>query len=64
MEALRTPFRIDILQPKYFYIQKYDDLYNLLKNDLIAMAQESFVLGDHPRLFEKKPKIKEVYKDA
>lgn len=56
MNALRTPFRIDILQPKYFYIEKFEDLFNLLSNDPIGMAKKSFELGNFPPLFEKKPR--------
>jgi phenylalanine-4-hydroxylase len=58
MEALRTPFRIDILQPVYFVINSYDDLFKLIAKDPFKMAQESFLLPDFPALFERKKKVK------
>lgn len=58
MEALRTPFRIDILQPQYFVINSFDDLFDLIAKDPLKMAQESFLHSDFPALFERKKKIK------
>ena len=40
MDALRTPFRIDILQPVYFVINSYEDLFKLIAKDPLKMAQE------------------------
>jgi phenylalanine-4-hydroxylase len=54
--ALRTPYRIDILQPIYFTVKKLEDLYHLLEQDLITMAKESIELGDFPPAFEPPPK--------
>ncbi len=56
MDALRTPFRIDILQPVYFVINSYDDLFKLIAKDPLKMAQESFLLPDFPAKFERKKK--------
>lgn len=56
MDALRTPFRIDILQPVYFIINSYDDLFKLIVKDPLKMAQESFLLPDFPAKFERKKK--------
>ena len=58
MNVLRTPFRIDIIQPKYFILDRYEDLYNILSGDVIADVRESIVLGDHPALFKKEDAIK------
>lgn len=55
-EALRTPFRIDILQPVYFVINSYEDLFNLINKDPLKMAQESFSSLDFPAKFESKKK--------
>ena len=44
MSALRTPFRIDILQPQYFVIKSFEELFNLLDKNLLAMAIESMSL--------------------
>lgn len=57
MDALRTPFRIDILQPVYFVIESYDDLFNLIAANPLKMAQESFDQPDYPAKFEKKKKM-------
>jgi phenylalanine-4-hydroxylase len=56
MDALRTKFRIDILQPVYFVIESYDDLFNLITKDPLKMAQESFLMEDFPPKFEKHKK--------
>ena len=53
MEALRTPFRIDILQPVYFIINSYSDLFKLISQDPLKMAQESLMLPDFPAKFER-----------
>lgn len=56
MTALRTPFRIDILQPVYYVINSFDDLFNLISLDPLKMAQDSFLLPDLPAKFERKKK--------
>lgn len=58
MDALRTPFRIDILQPVYFVINSYEDLFKLIAKDPFKMAQESFLLPDFKAKFERKKKAK------
>lgn len=54
MEVLRTPYRIDIIQPIYFVIDNYDVLFRLTEMDLIGMIHEAKRLGMYPPLFEKK----------
>ncbi len=44
--VLRTPFRIDILQPQYFYITSFHDLFKLLDRDLIKQVVDSLNLPD------------------
>jgi phenylalanine-4-hydroxylase len=56
MDALRTPFRIDILQPVYFVIESYEDLFKLIAKDPLKMAQESFLQPDYQAKFERKKK--------
>lgn len=51
MVALRTPYKIDILQPTYFALNKLEDLYKLLEFDLVKMAKESIELGNLPKKF-------------
>ncbi|KEQ16130.1 phenylalanine 4-monooxygenase [Endozoicomonas numazuensis] len=45
LEALRTPYRIDILQPVYFIIQSLSELHSLTEMDLMAKVHESMKLG-------------------
>jgi phenylalanine-4-hydroxylase len=56
MDALRTPFRIDILQPLYYVIDSYDELFKLIAKNPLKMAQDSFLLPDFLPLFPKKAK--------
>lgn len=52
LTALRTPYRIDIPQPLYYYLNKFEDLYKILDQDLIGLLEESKELGDFKPLFE------------
>ena len=47
LEALRTPYRIDVMQPLYFYIESFDELFNLIDLDLVALVREAQALGDY-----------------
>ena len=55
VDVLRTPFRIDILQPLYYVIDSYEQLYKLIDLDLMKLLKEARELGDHAPLFEAKP---------
>lgn len=46
LEALRTPYRIDIMQPMYFVLQDMKDLFSILDQDVLALLQEAKKLGD------------------
>lgn len=50
LEAMRTPYRIDIMQPIYYVLQNADDLDDLANTDLMAVVQQAKELG----LFEPK----------
>jgi len=54
VEALRTPYRIDIYQPIYYVIDSFDDLFDLASDDLLGYIAEARRLGMHPPLFEPK----------
>ena len=58
MIALRTPFRIDILQPVYFVIESFDELFKLLDKKPLQMAIESMSMPDYPAKFPKKKRPK------
>ena len=47
LEALRTPYRIDIYQTVYYVIEDYDMLYELAQRDLIPLIAEARRLGMH-----------------
>lgn len=52
LTALRTPYRYDIPQPLYYVLNQFNDLYKILDHDLLALLEESKVLGDFAPLFE------------
>lgn len=50
MQALRTPYRIDVIQPLYFVLDSFDQLYQLIQLDLIALIQQAHALNkDAPK---------------
>jgi len=46
LDALRTPYRIDIFQTVYFVIDNFQQLYDLVKEDLLQALQEARRLGE------------------
>ncbi|MEJ2602387.1 MAG: phenylalanine 4-monooxygenase [Gammaproteobacteria bacterium] len=54
VEALRTPYRIDIFQPVYFVLESFDQLFDLARSDLGALIREARRLGDRPAQFPPK----------
>lgn len=52
LTALRTPYRIDIPQPLYYVLDKFEDLYKILDQDLLKLLTKSKELGDFEPLFE------------
>lgn len=53
IDVLRTPYRIDIMQPIYFVIENSDVLFKLLDMDLISLINKARELGMHKPLFEE-----------
>ncbi len=51
-EVLRTPYRIDQLQPLYFVLEELDELYRVMDADLLKLIEEAKTLGDHPPRFD------------
>ena len=51
LTVLRTPYRIDILQPEYFYIESIDQLFDIANLDIMAAVQEAKALGLLPAKF-------------
>ncbi len=56
LSVLRTPYRIDIMQPLYFVIDDFQDLFKILDQDILNLLDEGKRLGD----FEPKYPPKEV----
>ena len=54
VEALRTPYRIDIYQTVYFVLDQLDDLYELVGADLLDMIRQARILGDYAPTFPPK----------
>ena len=52
--VLRTPYRIDIMQPIYFVLRDIDQLYQLSKLDLMAEVERAALDGLYPPLFSAK----------
>ncbi len=47
LDILRTPYRIDILQPVYFVIEDMDDLFGAARRDLLSDVAQARALGLH-----------------
>ncbi len=45
VDVLRTPYRIDIMQPVYFMINSINDLFDVSQLDLMAMVQQARIFG-------------------
>lgn len=63
LSVLRTPYRIDIMQPVYFVLNKFDDLFSILDADVLGLLAEAKELGDFEPKFEVAKKEKVVKSD-
>ena len=54
LDVLRTPYRIDIMQPIYFMIEKMSDLDAIRALDLMSLVSQAKTLGLHAPKFSKK----------
>lgn len=50
--ALRTPYRIDKMQPVYFVIESFRALYDSIENEVEGALQKALKLGEFPPFFE------------
>ena len=58
--AFRTPYRIDRLQPVYFVIDSFHQLYDVATTDMAALLLRARALGEYPPFFpvdENNPNI-------
>ncbi len=56
IDILRTPYRIDIMQPIYYTIESIDYLDEIVKMDIMGAVTKARQLGLHAPLFEPKSK--------
>jgi phenylalanine-4-hydroxylase len=56
IEALRTPYRIDIYQTVYYVLDRMDDLFELASADLLALIRQARALGQFDPTFPPKQK--------
>ena len=54
VDALRTPYRIDIMQPLYYLIEDLRELYELTQRDIMALVQQARRMGLHAPLYPPK----------
>ncbi|MFC6672274.1 phenylalanine 4-monooxygenase [Marinobacterium aestuariivivens] len=52
VDVLRTPYRIDIMQPIYFVIDDIGRLYEIAGLDLMDLVRQAKALGLHPPKFD------------
>ncbi len=50
--VFRTPYRIDMMQPIYFVVESYKQLYDFINDDVSQYIEEARELGEFPPLFE------------
>lgn len=62
MNVLRTPYRIDIMQPKYFIINALQDLSDITKLDIPANIEKAKELGLFDPLYPPKDKSAKSHK--
>ena len=51
IDILCTPYRIDILQPVYFVLDNFEQLFELADQDLIALVRKASSIGLKPATF-------------
>jgi len=54
MDVLRTPYRIDIMQPLYYVLEDFAQLTEITQRDLMADVAEARRLGLHAALYPPK----------
>ncbi|MGI5308814.1 phenylalanine 4-monooxygenase [Rheinheimera sp. WS51] len=56
IDVLRTPYRIDIIQPIYFMIEQIEQLFDIANLDMMALVEQAKALGLHAAKFPAKQK--------
>lgn len=55
LDALRTPYRIDIMQPIYYTISSFKELFKIADQDIMALVHQAMELGLFEPKFPPKP---------
>lgn len=58
VDIFRTPYRIDILQPIYYVIKNYHDLYDVMKKDIFSYIQQARDQGMFDPTFDNEKQMK------
>lgn len=53
IDILRTPYRIDILQPVYYVLENIEQLFQLTHEDLNSLVRKARALGLEPARFDR-----------
>lgn len=56
LDALRTPYRIDIYQTVYYVLDRMDDLFELAEQDLLGLIRKARALGEFEPTYPPKEK--------
>ena len=56
LDALRTPYRIDILQPLYYVLDNFSQLMEISRMDIMPLVDKARELGLFEPLFTPKQK--------
>ncbi|MFQ3220074.1 MAG: phenylalanine-4-hydroxylase [Paraglaciecola sp.] len=54
LDVMRTPYRIDIIQPVYFLLREFSELFELADMDIMSLVQKAQTLGLYPARFAQK----------
>ncbi|MFT5277344.1 MAG: phenylalanine-4-hydroxylase [Glaciecola sp.] len=57
IDVLRTPYRIDIMQPLYYVLGDFDNLCDISEMDIMALVEQAKTLGLYEPKFAPKSKL-------
>lgn len=57
VDVLRTPYRIDIMQPLYYVLEEFDNLFDIAQMDIMALVEQAKALGLFEPKFPQKNKL-------
>lgn len=58
--ALRTPYRIDIMQPLYYVIENFEQIYSVMNAGILPRIDAAIAAGDYPARFASKESVRET----